>query len=206
LPGSYSVLVTSGDGSMSFFKRDCSTCAFVSPAGDPTQLSQNGSTYQRATSDSLIVFFGSNGRMTGVRDGRLNAQVLTLTWSDTVLTSIQDFIGKKFALGYTGPASQSGKLQTITDPAGRVTTVWTDASGLVYKITDPDNLFTTLGYDASKRLTSVTDRGHATTNLTYDALSFPDSRKAPAFTDFTGGSVRPISTARAPARLVWQPT
>jgi len=206
IQGSYSVLVTNGDGSMSFFRRDCSTCPFVSPAGDPSQLTQNASTYQRATADSLIVLFDSTGRMVGVRNGRLNAQVLTLGWSDTLLTSIQDFIGKKFVLGYTGAASQSGKLQTITDPANRVTTVWTDTAGLVYKITDPDNLFTTLGYDASKRLTSVTDRGNATTNLTYDALSFADSAKAPAFTDFTGGSVRPISTARAPARLVWQPT
>src|SRR5207253_9987135 len=144
--------------------------------------------------------------MVGVRNGRLNAQVLTLGWSDTLLTSIQDFIGKKFVLGYTGAASQSGKLQTITDPANRVTTVWTDTAGLVYKITDPDNLFTTLGYDASKRLTSVTDRGNATTNLTYDALSFADSAKAPAFTDFTGGRAGRTSRPRAPARLASQPT
>src|SRR5216683_2440790 len=29
MTGSYSVLVTGGDGSMSFFRRDCSTCAFI---------------------------------------------------------------------------------------------------------------------------------------------------------------------------------
>jgi RHS repeat-associated protein len=202
----YSALITNGDGSMSFFRRDCSNCAFISPAGDPTALVAVGALYERRAPDSSAVMFGSDGRMTGLWSGALHHTVVTLTWSGTQLTSVQDYIGKRFVLGYTGSYSQSGKLQTITDPAGRVTIVWTDAGGKVYKITDPDNLFTTFAYDASLRLTGITDRGSATTNLTYDALSRLDSTKAPSIIDYNGLSVRPTITTLSPVRLVWQPT
>jgi RHS repeat-associated protein len=201
MTGSYSALITNGDGSMSYFRRDCSNCAFISPAGDPSRLTVVGTTYRRATADSSAVLFASDGHMTGVWSGALNAQTVTLNWSGTQLTSIQDYVGKRFVLGY-----QSGKLHTITDPAGRVTTPWVDGSNKLYKVTDPDNLFTSLAYDGSFRLTAITDRAGNTTNLTYDALSFLDSTKAPSITTYTGSVVRPTTTVRAPERLTWQPT
>jgi RHS repeat-associated protein len=203
--GSFSALVTNGDGSMSFFKRDCQTCNFISPPGDRTVLRAVGTMYKRVGADSSAVLFASDGRMTGIWSGTLNAQVLTLTWNGTQLTSVRDYIGKQFTLGYTGPASPVGKLQTITDPAGRITTVWTDSLGKVTKIVDPDQFFTAFTYDAALRMTGVTNRSGAVTSFTYDALSRLDSTKSPPITDYTGASVRPTTTARAPERQAWDP-
>jgi RHS repeat-associated protein len=206
MTGSYAALVTYGDGSMSYFERTCSSCPFISPPGDPTKLLVVGSTYKRVSPDSSAVLFGSTGLMTGIWSGPLNAQVLTVNWSGTQPTSIQDYVGKRFILGYTGSYSQSGKLQTVTDPAGRVTIVWTDAAGQVYKITDPDNLFTTFAYDGSIRLTGITDRANSTSNVTYDAINLLDTTYAPTITDYTGIQKRPTAITRAPERLVWQPS
>ena len=211
MPGSYSALITNGDGSMSFFRRDCSTCAFVSSAGDPTQVAvysgpDTGIGYRRAAPDSSAVDFRSDGRMVRLWSGTLHRPAVIMNWSGAQLMSVQDMIGKRLTLGYTGPASQSGKLQTITDPAGRITTVWTDSAGRVYRVSDPDSLATTFAYDASLRLTGITDRAGATTNVTYDALNRVDSTKGPTITDYAGSAIRPTLTEAAPARIVWQPT
>jgi len=210
MPGSYSALITNGDGSMSFFRRDCVSCAFVSPAGDASQLvlysgPDTGISYRRAAPDSSAVDFRSDGRMVRSWSGTLYRPVVIVNWSGTQLTSIQDLIGKRLTFGYTGPASQSGKLQTITDPLGRVLTIWTDSVGRLYRVTDPDSLTTSFAYDASLRLTSVTDRAGATTTVTYDILNRIDSTKAPAITDYTGSSRQPIMTATAAERIAWQP-
>jgi len=210
MSGSYSALITNGDGSMSFFRRDCSTCAFISPAGDPTRLAlytgpDTGITYRRAAPDSSAIDFRSDGRMVRAWSGELYRPTVLAVWSGTQLTSIQDVIGKRLTFGYTGPASQSGKLQTITDPLGRVTTIWTDTEGKLYLVTDPDGLTTGFAYDASLHLTSVTGRGGAVTNLTYDGLNRVDSIKAPAITDYTGSLTQPITTMTAAERIAWQP-
>jgi len=210
MQGTYSALITNGDGSMSFFRRDCATCAFVSPAGDPTQLvvytgPDTGIAYRRAAPDSSAMDFRSDGRMVRAWIAELHRPAVIANWSGTQLMSIQDLIGKKLTLGYTGPASQSGKLQSITDPAGRVTTIWTDSAGRLYRVTDPDSLTTSFTYDGSLRLTSVTDRAGATTTLTYDALNRIDSTKAPSIIDYTGRDSQPITTAMAAQRIVWQP-
>src|SRR5439155_1089419 len=110
-----SVLVDNGDGSLSYFQR---WGGFRAPAGDPTSLewNPNVSAYRRAYPSGDTVYFGSDGRMWKVVDVKQNTQ-LTLTWTDTLLNSIQDAAGKILTLGYA-----AGKLQTVTDPSGRVTT------------------------------------------------------------------------------------
>lgn len=206
MSGSYSALITNGDGSMAFFRRDCSTCAFVSPAGDPTQLEvytgpDTGIAYRRAAPDSSATDFRSDGRLVRSWSGELYRPVLIANWSGTQLGSIQDLIGKKLTLSYT----QSGKLQTITDPSGRVTTISIDSTGKLYRATDPDSLTTNFAYDTLLRLTSVTDRAGATAVLTYDALNRRDSTKAPSIADYTGSLKQPIATTTAAERIAWQP-
>jgi RHS repeat-associated protein len=210
MTGSYSALISNGDGSLSFFKRICDGCPFISPAGDPTKLAiytgpDTGITYRRTAPDSSATDFRSDGRMVRLWSGTLQRPLVILNWNGTQLTSVQDVIGKRLTLGYTGPASPSGKLQTITDPSGRVTTVWTDSAGRLYRVTDPDSLISTFSYDASFRLVGVTDRAGTTANLTYDALNRIDSTKSPSIIDYVGNSGRPTAVITAPERLAWQP-
>lgn len=209
-PGSYSALITGGDGSMSFFRRDCATCAFVSPAGDPSTLSavtdpQKGSIYRRTALDGSYVDFTGDGRMWRAVVPYQTTTVLTLGWTDTLLTSIQDRVGKRLTLGYTGGASASGKLQTVTDAGGRVTTYWTDAAEKLYKITDPDGAATQFAYNGLLQLATIIDRAGAATDLRYDPLNQLDTVQAPVMQDYTGASVRPTVALTSPDRVVWQP-
>ncbi len=205
LPGTYSVLLTEGDGSAVFFQSagECPTCGFVSPAGETSSLSKLtdpnlGSIYRRRYLDGSVLDFTSNGRM--ARSFGNFGDTSQFIWTDTLLTQIRDPMGKLIALAYV-----SGKLQSVTDPAGRVTSYAIDGSGRLYRITDPDSLATNLTYDGNNFLSTVTDRAGAVTSFTYDALRRMDTTYAPTMQIFTGASVRPRAIVRAPERTVWQP-
>lgn len=210
-PGSYHVLITAAGGSASFFESfgNCETCStFTSPAGDPTVLTKItdpilGTVYRRrypdgSTVDLTMVPLTTKGHIR--RAFGIFGDTTQFTWTDTLLTQIRDPMGKTLTLAYS-----SGKLQSVTDPAGRVTTYSVDGSGRLYRVTDPDTVATNLGYDANNLLTSVTDRGSAVSNFTYDALRRADTTYAPTIQIYTGASARPRSVMRAPERLVWQP-
>jgi RHS repeat-associated protein len=144
------------------------------------------------------VDFTSNGRV--ARACGIFGDTTRFIWTDTLLTQIRDPMGKTLTLGYL-----NGKLQSVTDPAGRLTTYAIDGSGRLSRVTDPDNVATNLAYDANNLLTSVTDRGGVVTSFTYDALRRVDTTYAPTIQIYTGASVRPRTLARAPERVVWQP-
>jgi RHS repeat-associated protein len=203
MPGSYSVLVTQGDGSATFFENvgDCQTCStFASPASEPSTLSkiENGAVYRRRYPDGSIVDFSSDGRI--LRSAGPFGDTTRFVWTDTLLTQIRDPMGKVLTLAYA-----SGRLQSVTDPAGRVTTYAMDGSGRLYRITDPDNVSTNLTYDANDLLTSGVDRAGATVGFTYDPLRRVDTTYAPTMQIYTGATVRPRTTLTAPERTVWQP-
>jgi YD repeat-containing protein len=205
--GSYSVLVTEGDGSGVFFEAwaPCPTCGvFTSPAGEASTLSKVTdpnpalTIYRRRYPDGSVVEFSNDGRM--LRALGLFGDTTRFIWTDTLLTQIRDPMGKALTLVYSG-----GRLQSVTDPAGRVTTYSIDGSARLFRITDPDTVATNLAYDANSLLTSVTDRGGATASFTYDALRRVDTTYAPMIQIYTGANVRPRSVVTAPERVVWQP-
>ncbi|HJS43583.1 MAG TPA: RHS repeat-associated core domain-containing protein [Gemmatimonadales bacterium] len=206
MPGSYSVLVTEGDGSAVFFDNNgqCPTCStFTSPAGESSTLIKLtdpvlGVIYRRKHLDGSIVDFTSNGRM--ARAFGAFADTTTFIWTDTLLTQIRDPMGKTLTLAHL-----NGKVLSVTDPAGRVTGYTVDGTGRLTRVTDPDNIATNLGYDGNNLLTSITDRAGAVTNFTYDALRLKDTSYAPAIQTYTGANVRPRTIVRAPERIVWQP-
>jgi RHS repeat-associated protein len=206
MPGSYSVLVTQGDGSAVYFQNqgECQGCTtFINPAGEASTLSKVtdptfGPIYRRRYTDGPVVDFRNDGRI--LRSMGRFGDTTRFTWTDTLLTQIQDPMGKTLTLSYL-----AGKLQTVTDPAGRVTTYSIDASGRLYRVADPDNGATNLAYDANNLLTSVTDRAGAVTSFTYDALRRVDTTYAPTIKIHTGANVRPRTIVTAPERIVWQP-
>ncbi len=201
-PGSsYSVLITEGDGSMSFFRRDSATGPFISPPGDPSTLTiVNGSTYRRKNLDGSFVDFNSSGRMTRAVMAFDTTTTDTLTWTDTLLASIRDVAGKTTTLSYTS----GGKLSSSSDPAGRTTSYTVDT--LLRKITEPNGDTSAFVYDALKRLTRMTDNAGGQTDVTYDTLSQLASIASPSFQDFNGNSVRQTATFVSPDRHTWQPT
>ncbi|HEX7072384.1 MAG TPA: hypothetical protein VF190_16345, partial [Rhodothermales bacterium] len=196
--GSYSVLVTEGDGSAAFYQRDCGTCAFVTPAGTALSLSAVGSLYRRTGLDGSFVEFNTDGTMARAVD-RFGNQT-TLTWSAGKLVRIQDPMGKRDTITYNG----SSKLATVVDPAARTTTYTVNASNLLVKIVDPDSRFDSLMYNGNKQITTMFDRARNPWDYTYDALNRVDSVRAPQIKVYGDTLVRPATKFTAPERVVWQ--
>jgi RHS repeat-associated protein len=203
--GSKSVLLTEGDGSMSFFQRDSLTAPFISPGGDPTRLTailtangQSDSLFRRTNLDGSYSEFNSTGRLTRAVMPLNTTTTDTLTWTDTLLTSIRDVAGKTVRLSYN-----AGKLVSSSDPTGRVTQYTIDS--LLRKVTEPNGDTTAFAYDGLKRLTRITDNTGGQTDYGYDTLNLLSSASSPSFQDYTGASVRQTTTFMAPDRHIWQP-
>jgi RHS repeat-associated protein len=163
-----SVLITEGDGSAVYFRKD--NGQFVTPPAEFSKLVSGmpggGLGWTRLYPDSTKVVFNSAGRMTEVRDRFNNTTTITYDGSNRV-SKIRDPLNLPITLTYN-----ANGLSTITDTMGRVTTVTVDASKRLTAIRDPDNVSTTFGYDVpGLRLSTITNRRGHTTTLGYDSQS-----------------------------------
>lgn len=190
-----SIVITDGSGSAAFFARTgcASGCTYASPAGDFSVLTKRASTTDSAWYDRN---FPDGTRASFTLDGRI--KYLTDRFSNTVtygydgsgrLTSVTDPAGKSLTLAYT-----SGKLATITDPGGRVSTFSVNGtSGNLSSIRDPSGAYTFQGtYDSNHRLTQRTDRAGSTWLLRYDFASKLSSDSTPAV--LAGGTTQRLGT------------
>jgi RHS repeat-associated protein len=162
-----SALITEGDGSAVYFRRD--NAAYVTPAGEFSRLVPfmpgGGSGWTRWYPDSTRVVFNSTGRMTEVRDRFNNTTTVTYDGSNRV-SQVKDPLNLAITLTY-----DANGLDSIADPMGRGTQVTVDASKRLTLIRDPDLVSTGFGYDGSLRLSTITDRRGNTTTLGYDTQS-----------------------------------
>ena len=85
------------------------------------------------------------------------------------LTRITDRSGNQmlFSVG-----ADSGKINSITDPAGRGVTFLYNGDNLCTRITAPDGRFITFQYDSHKNLISMTDMAGYVGSYTYDEKGF----------------------------------
>ena len=184
--GSFAAMIAEGDGTVAWYNRTCSGCAFVTPNGTTAALSSpSGVPWRLTYLDGSIIDFNSTGRMTRRVDRFGNTT--NLFYTGTQLDSLVDPMGKALRLGYV-----SGKLRTVTDPVGRVTTYTVNASGRLNDVKDPDNRSTGLAYSAAGLLNFVTDRDGRSLTMTYDALNRSDSTRSKTTTFYTGASGRSI--------------
>ncbi|MGH7674311.1 MAG: hypothetical protein ACREMV_03485, partial [Gemmatimonadales bacterium] len=163
------VLWVGGDGSGKVY-RNVNATTWVSALGafrDTLVTFDSASTswYRRRLRHRVEVTFDVAGRH--VRTRNRTGQTTTFTWTGTPvrLTSIQvppGGTGTTYTLTYDG----AGKLDYITDPAGRVLNA-TVASGRLTSLTDPDSVSTGFAYDASGRMLGRTNRGGFTTRYAY---------------------------------------
>jgi len=105
--------------------------SFVGVTGDRGQLGTRvGGGYLLTEVDGTVTAFAANG-----------------TWEYT-----ESRLGVRTTANYS-----AGRLTTITDHFGDVTTLTYNGNGRIDSITDPVGRVTTYTYDASERLTSITD-------------------------------------------------
>jgi len=114
---------------------------FVLPSWSDSTLTESGGNYTFIRQHTMKYIFNSSGQV----------------------TSIADLNGDTTTLAYT-----SGKLHTVTDPAGRTITFAYGSNGLVSSATDPLGRVTDYGYDSSHNLLTSTDPLGHVTSFTYD--------------------------------------
>lgn len=95
---------------------------------------------------------GNKWHLQSIKDTNNNQCTLSLitSGSNYLISQVQDAAGDKIGLTYT-----SGKLQKITDTAGRNTTYAYDSSGRLTSITYPDSKKSTYTYGSKNELTKA---------------------------------------------------
>jgi RHS repeat-associated protein len=155
------VLLTSGDGTALFFSGGPDT--FSSPAREFSLLVKNpDGTYTRTFKDGTKVNFDAQGLQTSVVDRNLNTTSYGYDGSGR-LTTVTDPAGLVTTLTYSG-----ARVQSITDPAGRQTSFQHDTAGNLTRITNPDASFMSYTYDGQGHFTQATDERGFITTYAYD--------------------------------------
>jgi YD repeat-containing protein len=92
------------------------TATYQGPSGEFSTITKNADgTYTRTLKDGTTAQFNAQGLQTAVVDRNNNQTIYTYDGQGRV-TTITDPVGQVTTLGYTG-----GRLSSLTDPAGRVT-------------------------------------------------------------------------------------
>jgi RHS repeat-associated protein len=141
---------------------------YISPKGDYSRLTQNGTTGWTITElDGLVRTFDAGGKLTTITDRYGNA--LTFAYNSGKLSSVTDATSRTVAFGYN---ATSGKLETVKDPTGNVHT-FGYTGGNLSSVTPPGNKgqwFYT--YGANGLLESKKDPEQNLASYTYQ----PDNR------------------------------
>jgi RHS repeat-associated protein len=194
--GDPGIIVVHGDASGTFYPAYTScnaskVCTFGHSPGEFGTMVYDSlnARYVRTGRDGMTSSFNAAGQLTEVRD-RLN-NVQSFTYSNGRLSTILDPAGKLTTFAYDA----AGKLASITDPTGRTSTVVVNAAGDLASITGPDQVMTMqMTYGTNHRVLSYTDRGGRVSNITYDVWGRVASTQSPAFTAEGGQTFRLTTT------------
>lgn len=153
------------DGQQISFARQSNGSFWGGPGARSTLASVSGG-YELTSHAQIAYRFDTGGRLTSVKDR--NAQGVTLSYNGAgELSSITDSAGRVITLTYT-----NGLLTSLSLPDGRGVS-YGYTGGRLTSVTDLRGGTTTYGYDAGGRLASVVDqRGNTVVQNTYG----PDGR------------------------------
>ena len=123
------------------------------PDGTFTILEKNGTEYDFAQIPKTPFSYDEVWRLIRITDR--NDNVTSLSYADGLLTRITDTYGRTVALGY----DPAGRLASVKDPLGRVTTFgYAGAGKQLMSITDPLGKTKAFAYDHLDQIIRKTDR------------------------------------------------
>jgi RHS repeat-associated protein len=199
--GDPGIIVVHGDGSGTFYpapsvcNAPAQPCVYGHSPGDFSTLVWDGAQglYLRTSRDGVVSAFNAQGQLVSVHDRQNNYNVYA--YANGRLSTITDPAGKVTTFAYDA----AGKLASITDPAGRVSTFVVNAAGDLVSITGPDQVVAMqMTYATSHRLLTHTDRGGRVTTFTYDSWGRVATQQSPAFTAEGGQTFQLTTTFTSP--------
>ncbi|MEZ5328260.1 MAG: RHS repeat-associated core domain-containing protein [Verrucomicrobiales bacterium] len=167
---------------------------YVGSPGDPSLLIERvDGTFERRMPNGVSFLFDTRGQMVEAigRDG----QSTQFTYSAVgALTQITDPFGKQTRLHYS-----SGKLASIADPVGHITTLSHDEQGNLVKVTFPDSTSNAFEYDEKHLMTAEVNALGGRTVRSYDLNGLAQSVVMPDGTERKVASIQGIAADRAGA-------
>ena len=140
--------------------------SFISPKGDYSILSKQGSKYIRTLKNGTKYIFKTNGLLEKIEDRNKNITLYCYDEQTNRLKYIEDPVGKRAIFTY----NSAGKVESIRDPANRVTRLSYDTSGNLILITNPDGSTRSFTYDNEHRMTGQQRENGKMSNYTYNNL------------------------------------
>ena len=125
-------------------------------------------TYTLIKKDGTIVHFDADGFHQYTLDRNGNKTAYTYNSDETVATMSITPAGESTPRWIWTFSYENGKLSTITDPAGRVTSFTINGSGHLTEVMFPDATNLGFFYDASALMTQQVDQTGEVTGYTYD--------------------------------------
>jgi len=157
------VSVTSDNGQRGWYDRQTDG-SFLAPAGVRAHLTQDATGYTLETRAHRVTRFDLQGRLTEMS---VRGQGLTFAYSGSNLTTVTDAAGRAVSLTYAG-----SRLSRVTLPDGRYVEYTFDGQGRLQTVRDARGGITTYAYDAGSRVASELDpNGHYRFRNTYDAAT-----------------------------------
>ena len=120
--------------------------------------------------------FTANGNLLKITDSDQNFIKIDY-YSDGRVSCVRDGVDRKTVFTYGTGTENAKRLQSITDPSGRVTKFNYADFGCIHSIEYPDQTQTTFTYDGSYRITKVTGTDGSRLAYTYSASAANKSVK-----------------------------
>jgi RHS repeat-associated protein len=185
------VVITEGDGRGVYF-RPLGAGVFAAPPGEFTKLQTVGDSLYRLYPDGAVAVFDHLNQLIRVADRFGNRT--SYSYSSGRVSSITDPAGKQYTFAYNG----SGKLTTITDAVGRGTSVTVNGSGDLTQIVAPGSTMAFSGtYNSDHRLRTRTGMRSDTSGYAYDFAFRIAADTLPSVTPYVGGATRPVISYKA---------
>ncbi|MBD2413823.1 hypothetical protein FACHB389_24300 [Nostoc calcicola FACHB-389] len=148
-----------GYGSLRFYNKQADG-SYSSESGDYATLSLVSGVYRLQEKDGTVRVFRTDGKLSYIQDSSNNR--ITLGYTGSQLTSLTHSNGNKFTLTY----NSQGRINQLTDQAGRITTYSYDSTG--------DRLLSVVGPDGTTSYTYDSSNTGATA-YALRSITFPNS-------------------------------
>ncbi len=158
------ILVVRGDGSYNVYLFDENNVdEYISQVNSFLTLKKIDGYFVETMKDRKRIYYDNQGKMIKLVDKNNNS--INYKYSGEFLTERIDEVGLKYTFTYL-----DGKVESITDPAGKVTSFRMEDGNLI-EVIDPDQISRLFSYNEFSQLVTQTKKSGYSNSYSYNAFS-----------------------------------